>query len=466
MVTGLVMDSRAADFGLSVDDAAVEEELDRRQTLPPRSKLSLILVEPEVDEDAPEGSDPTDQDWADARIEIEEVKAALDAGGDWGELAAAHSDDASAANAGLLGWIGEDDSGFGDYFEAAADAEAGSIVGPLENDDGWYLVRVEEKLEERPNDRLGDFLEAAGVSQQQYRDYVRQDLLQGEFRDYFTSEVLGRYAPQRHVAQIMIAADAEAGVPDPKVHVRHLLAKPLPDEQDQSTATDAQWAAALERARELRERASEPDADWFALAEDSDDPGSRTRGGSLGWYDQTTLDTQFVPEFAEAVAELEVGELSEPVRSEFGYHIIEVTDRRVSAVELANRLAGQLEDDPDAFVQLAREYSEDPVTARDGGDLGWVVPYQYEEARQDAIFALTEPGEVSEPIVTADGIFIYQLIESAEVRFVPREQREQVTGSGFSRWLNELEDQAGVWLDPALAPATTSGAGGGGTIVP
>jgi parvulin-like peptidyl-prolyl isomerase len=460
------MDSRAADFGLSVDDAALEEELDRRQTLPPRSELSLILVEPEVDEDAPEGSDPTDQDWADARAEIEEVKAALDAGGDWGELAAAHSDDASAANDGLLGWIGEDDSGFGDYFEAAADAEAGSVVGPLENDDGWYLVRVEEKLEERPNDRLGDFLEAAGVSQQQYRDYVRQDLLQGEFRDYFTSQVLGRYAPQRHVAQIMIAADAEAGVPDPKIHVRHLLAKPLPDEQDQSTATDAQWAAALERALELRERASEPDADWFALSEESDDPGSRTRGGSLGWYDQTTLDTQFVPEFAEAVAELEIGELSEPVRSDFGYHIIEVTDRRVSAVELANRLAGQLEDDPDAFEQLAREYSEDPVTAREAGDLGWVVPYQYEEARQDAIFALTEPGEISEPIVTAEGIFIYQLIESAEVRFVPREQREQVTGSGFSRWLTELEDQAGVWLDPALAPATTGGAGGGGTIVP
>lgn len=471
MVTGLVMDARAADFGVSVDDAAIDQELDRRQTLPARSNLSLILVEPEVDEDAPEGSEPTEEDWADAKAEIEQVKADLDAGGDWGELAAEHSDDASAASDGLLGWVGEDDTGFEEYLEAAAGAEAGSIVGPREGDDGWYLVRVEERLEERPNDRLNDFLQAAGVSQEQYRDYVRQDLLQGEYRDYFTSQVVGRYAPQRRVAQIMITADAEAGVPDPKIHVRHLLAKPLPEAQDQSTATDEQWAAALERARELRERASEPDADWFALAEDSDDPGSRTRGGSLGWYDQTTLDTQFVPEFAEAVAELEVDELSEPVRSEFGYHIIQVTDRRVSALELANRLHGQLQDDPDAFDEIAREYSEDPVTAREAGDLGWVVPYQYDEARQDAIFALTEPGQISEPIVTADGIFIYRLVESADARFVPQKKRDEVTGSGFSRWLNELEDQAGVWLDPALAPATTGGAGdggtgGGGTFVP
>lgn len=464
LVTGLVMDARADEFGLGVEASAVDEELDNRRTLPARTQLRLILVEPELDEDAEEGAEPTEQDWEEARAEIEAVKAELDAGAAWEDLAVEHSDHATAQNGGLVGWVAAEDPGFGEYLEAAADAEAGTVVGPLENEDGWYLVRVEERLEERPNDRLDDFLAAAGIEDAAYRDYIRQDLLQTEFREYFTQEVVGRYAPQRHVRQILVAAETEAGVPDPKILIRHLLAKPLPDEQDQSAATDAQWAAALERAEALRERAGQEDADWFALAQDSDDTGSRTRGGSLGWHDPTTLDTQFVTEFAEAAAELNVGELSEPVRSEFGYHIIQVVDRRVSALELANRLLADLEDDPDSFADLARLYSEDPVTAGEGGDLGWVIPYQFEQERQEPIFALTDPGQISELVTTADGIYLFQLIESAEHRFVPERRRDEVTGSGFSRWLVELENAAGVWIDPELAPATTDG--GGTTLTP
>lgn len=459
LVVGLVMDARSAEFGLSVSDEALGEELERRRTLPARTQLSIILVEPEVDEDAEEGAEPTEQDREEAKAEIEAVKAELDDGGDWAQLAAQHSDHSTAQTEGLLGWVTEDDPAFGEFYAEAADAEAGTVVGPLENDDGWYLLRVEERLEERPNERLTDFLEAAGIPDAAYRDYVRQDLMQGQFRDYFTGTVVGRYAPQRHVAQILIAADADVAAPEPKIHIRHLLAKPLPDEQDQSAATEEDWEAALQRAEELRQRAMQPDADWYALADQSDDAGTRTRGGSLGWHDPATLDTQFVPAFAEAAAALDVGEISEPVRSEFGYHIIQVTDRRVNALELANRLSAQLEDDPDAFERLARDYSEDPVSAERGGDLGWVVPYQLENERQDVIFALDEPGEVSDPLVTADGIYIFRLIDSAELRYVTEEKRQQVAGSGFSRWLVELENDAGVWLDPELAPATTTTGG-------
>ncbi len=464
LVTGLVMDARADEFGLSVDESAVDEELRERQTLPARTQLRLILVAPELDEDADEDAEPTEQDWAEARDEIDAVKAELDAGAAWEDLAAEHSDDGTAQNGGLLGWLSDEDTTYAEYVEAASGAEAGTVLGPLESDQGWYLLRVDERLEERPNERLDEFLGAAGVSPQEYRTYVRQDLLQTEFRDYFGEEVVGRYAPQRHVAQIQIDAGQEAALPDPKILIRHLLAKPLPEETDQSEATDAEWAAALERAEELRRRASRDDADWFELADESDDAGSRTRGGSLGWHDPAALDAQFVAEFAEAAAALEVGELSEPVRSEFGYHIIEVVDRRVSAIELGNRLLAELEDDPDSFADVARLYSEDPVSAADGGDLGWVIPYQFEHERQEPIFALTEPGQISELVTTADAIYIFQLIDSAEHRFVPASRREQVSGGGFSRWLVELENEAGVWIDPELAPAAPDG--GGTTLTP
>lgn len=57
----------------------------------------------------------------------------------------------------------------------------------------------------------------------------------------------------------------------------------------------------------------------------SDDPGSANTGGELGWAGPGT----FVPEFDAVVNNLEIGELSEPFRSQFGWHIVEVLDRRV-----------------------------------------------------------------------------------------------------------------------------------------
>lgn len=57
----------------------------------------------------------------------------------------------------------------------------------------------------------------------------------------------------------------------------------------------------------------------------SDDPGSANNGGELGWAGPGT----FVPEFQSTVDELEIGELSDPFRSPFGWHIVEVLDRRI-----------------------------------------------------------------------------------------------------------------------------------------
>jgi peptidyl-prolyl cis-trans isomerase SurA len=56
----------------------------------------------------------------------------------------------------------------------------------------------------------------------------------------------------------------------------------------------------------------------------SDDPGSANDGGEMGWTNPGT----FVPEFEEVVNGLEIGVLSEPFRSRFGWHMLEVVDRR------------------------------------------------------------------------------------------------------------------------------------------
>lgn len=100
-----------------------------------------------------------------------------------------------------------------------------------------------------------------------------------------------------------------------QTNVRHILIKPSEILSD----TDAQALAV-----ELRQRVLDGE-DFATLAKTySKDIGSAQEGGELGW----TNPGQMVPEFEAAMADTDIGEVSEPVRSEFGWHILEVTDRR------------------------------------------------------------------------------------------------------------------------------------------
>ena len=100
-----------------------------------------------------------------------------------------------------------------------------------------------------------------------------------------------------------------------QTEVRHILIKP-------TEVLDEEAAIAL--ANDLRERALNGE-DFSDLAKEySDDIGSAQEGGELGW----TSPGQMVPEFDATMATTEVGEISYPVKSQFGWHILEVTGRR------------------------------------------------------------------------------------------------------------------------------------------
>lgn len=92
--------------------------------------------------------------------------------------------------------------------------------------------------------------------------------------------------------------------PEEEIRARHIL-----------VATDADAQAALKRIK--------GGEDFAKVAKElSKDPGSE--GGELGWFTKDRM----VPEFADAAFKLKVGEISEPVKSQFGWHIIEVEEKR------------------------------------------------------------------------------------------------------------------------------------------
>ncbi len=448
LVLGEVLDRAAGRYGIMVSDEAVRTEAADRQTLPERLKLSVITVAA-LPSDAEPGAIPTDADWTRAEGEINDIADAIEGGADFAATANEKSTDSSAAVGGALSWVEGDDPQYGTYFTEAHDATKGDLVGPIKDETGYHLLRLEDSKAEGPDQRLKDLLSAAGVTDAEYRVYIRGELLKTAFNDYFKNTVMLPYQPQRDVAQIFIAP--QQGIPTAQVRVRHFLAQPLPGEADQSAASDAEWAAAFARAQKFRAEASKPDANWYELAKDSDDTGSATKGGDVGWYDPAS--SQFVPEFKAGIAALKVGEISEPVRTQFGYHVIEVTGERITVEVQADEMVARLREHPEQFAQTARDLSEDPTSAAKSGDLGWVIPYQFEKARIDAIFNLTTPGEISAPLKTDTGIYIFKLLATEDLRWVSPRQLASVRQSGFTLWLAEIRDGAETWTDPQFVAA-------------
>jgi len=116
-------------------------------------------------------------------------------------------------------------------------------------------------------------------------------------------------------------------------HARHILVRLLPDADETATA------AALEKAQAVVARLDAGETFEDLAKELSDDPGSAANGGDLGFFGRGMM----APEFEDSVFELQKGERSQPVKSPFGFHIIEL-------VEIKPEVATPLADVRDELV--------------------------------------------------------------------------------------------------------------------
>ena len=130
--------------------------------------------------------------------------------------------------------------------------------------------------------------------------------------------------------------------------LRHILVQ-VPADADETAV-----AAARERIEAARARIAAGESFAEVAAAVSDDPGSAADGGDLGWVARSDV----AADFAEAAWALETGSLSAPVRTEFGWHLIEVTATRAEAFADYQTLAPQLR------AEIARERAEVLVSER------------------------------------------------------------------------------------------------------
>lgn len=213
--------------------------------------------------------------------------------------------------------------------------------------------------------------------------------------------------------------------------------------------------------------------DFAQVSASLSDAPNALEGGNMGWRKSN----QIPPAFLELLQSMEVNEVSKPIRSPNGFHIVKIDEKRSTDATLIveqtharhiliklNEVVSEQEakqkmdslkirlDNGDSFEDLARQYSEDG-SANNGGDLGWVNPGDTVPKFEMAMNALA-PGEISEPVLTPFGWHIIQVIarrkedmtdQAARIK-ARQEIKARKTEEAYEDWLHELRDQAFVEL--------------------
>ena len=213
------------------------------------------------------------------------------------------------------------------------------------------------------------------------------------------------------------------------VCVRHILIRVRSNAG--ASAVDAAYQNAL-TARNQIMRGN----DFAATAKlHSDDIETKFDGGYIGCFTALQLS---VYELESAAYNLSVGEVSMPVRTRLGYHILKLDDRKPasSEIEVAHvftRANEFMEDSINAkariniykaynalqgsekFESVVSEFSEDNATKNNNGNLGWIGIGTYDSDFEDAIFKIKQVGDVTEPIKTSVGWHIFKLLDAKEI---------------------------------------------------
>ncbi len=246
-----------------------------------------------------------------------------------------------------------------------------------------------------------------------------------EFKGY-QKQLAKPYLTDKNVSEALVKEAYERMTKD--VNASHILLKVGPDALPKDTL------AVYNRIIDIRNQALK--GDFSALARKySEDPSAADNGGNLGWFSALRM----VYPFESGAYNTPVGEISMPVRTRFGYHIMKVHEKRDAKGDIraahimiktgkeaskedvekarakALEVKGLLDSGKNTFEELASKYSEDKGSATKGGELPQFGTGRMVAAFEKAAFALKNVGDISEPVETEYGWHIIKLLERIPV---------------------------------------------------
>jgi peptidyl-prolyl cis-trans isomerase SurA len=308
-------------------------------------------------------------------------------------------------------------------------------------------------------DQLPRALEAQGINYAAYRESVRKEMTISLLRQ---RDVFARIIVTPREIDQYLEKQQESGE-DREFNVSHILLS-LPE-----AASPGQLEEVEARAKDLVQRARGGE-DFAQLAVTYSNSQTALEGGQLGWRKSAQMPTLL----ADLVSGMQPGQVSDPVRTPSGFHIIRLNDQRgaeqqvmVDQTHVRHILmrTNELQDDEtvrqklnalrerilagEDFAGLASTTSEDTTSAAEGGDLGWAGPKTFTPEFERVINGLEE-NEISEPFQTQFGWHIAQVLgrrvhdNTDEVR---RQRayaalREGKADEETELWLRRLRDEA------------------------
>jgi len=332
--------------------------------------------------------------------------------------------------------------------------------------DDETLTRAVSNFASSNNMTLEQFaqrLEQDGRNYAEFREQIRREMLMQRLQQAIVNRRIS--ISEQDIEDLLNSPYYQELLSD-EFRVGHILLALEPN-ASQETIKKAEEAA-IEIVKELRAGAD------FAQMAVARSAGSRAlEGGDLGWRKAAELPTLF----AEVVVQMEVGDVSPPIASGSGLHIVKLFEQRGAGVQkeaqaklrhilvMPSEIRTPAETEAliwdlyrrvqagEDFAELAAEYSEDPGSALAGGDLGWTSGTEFVPAFR-RVMADTETGAMSEPFQSDYGWHILEVLDRREQDMSEEARKDMALkilhGRRFEeeleKWMKELRDEAYVDL--------------------
>ncbi len=332
--------------------------------------------------------------------------------------------------------------------------------------DDTQLDKTIERIAEQNKMSVDEFkiaLEKDGISMRKFREDIRSEITIARLRE---REVDNRLNVSEGEIDNYLTTQANRGEEQDEFEISHILIRTPEDSSPED----------LQKAKTKTQEALKQLAGGASFAKVSaalSDAPNALEGGAMGWKNGAQMPALFL----DSLKSMQTGEVSKPIRSPNGFHILKLTNRRGGSSSLvigqtharhiliklsevvsekdAKRKMDSIKERLDngaKFEELARQYSEDG-SANNGGDLGWVNPGDTVPPFEKAMNSLGL-GEVSEPVLSPFGWHIIQVIERRQqdmtkeaARLKARQEiRTRKSEEAYQDWIRELRDRAFVEL--------------------
>lgn len=324
-------------------------------------------------------------------------------------------------------------------------------------------VRISD---EEVNQTIGRIVQNGKMTMDQYVEQIHAQgstiaSIREDIRDELTivrvqqGRVMRRIRISEQELDNFLSSEEGRFLTSPDVNVGQILL-PVP-----TGSSSAETEAILARANDLIAQINAgTDFRQVAIANSADQ--SALQGGDLGWRKMAQLPGIFI----QAVEKLDLGQISGPIRSAAGFHLLKLYERRGGGERLVEQhfarhilikpnqirdeetTVGQLAElrnrvlEGEDFGALSKEFSEDPGSALKGGELGWSTPGMFVPEFEQTMNSIAID-EVSEPFRSQFGWHILQVTERRKQDF-----SDNILRNGAENMLRQrkFEEELQVWL--------------------